>query len=35
MLDRLAHVVFTFILMNVSAVHALLAVVFRRNVWRR
>jgi hypothetical protein len=35
MLDRLAHVTFTFIVMNAAAVEALLALIFRRNVWRR
>jgi hypothetical protein len=35
MLDRAAHVAFTFIVMNASAVEALFAAVFGRKVWRR
>jgi hypothetical protein len=35
LLDRAAHVAFTFIVMNASAVEALVAVVLGRKVWRR
>jgi hypothetical protein len=35
LIDRLAHVTFTFIVMNASAVEALLAVLLKKKVWRR
>lgn len=34
LLQRAARIAYTFVVMNVSAVSGLLAVTFRRNVWR-
>ena len=33
-IDRVAHVAFTFIVMNASAVEALFAAIFGKKVWR-